>query len=187
MRKIRKYVTLFNIKAKIRNLVSIKESMTYVLETTRWNGHLFVSLCGCFCFCLSFKISVFHQIIFIHSFIYSSVTLQPSVGPWSLLQSRNLFYVDGRTPWTSDQPDPRPLPTHRTPWPQNKRTQTCMPWVGFEPIIPAFEETKTIDALDRAATVIGPNNFTIIKSRKIIAMRCLPSMENLRNAYTLIC
>jgi hypothetical protein len=30
-----------------------------------------------------------------------------------------------------------------------------MPWVGFEPTIPAFERAKTVHALDRAATVIG--------------------------------
>jgi hypothetical protein len=30
-----------------------------------------------------------------------------------------------------------------------------MPWVGFEPKIPVPELTKTVPALDRAATVIG--------------------------------
>jgi hypothetical protein len=30
-----------------------------------------------------------------------------------------------------------------------------MPWVGFEPMIPAFEQAKAVHALDRAATVIG--------------------------------
>jgi hypothetical protein len=30
-----------------------------------------------------------------------------------------------------------------------------MPWVGFEPTIPAFERAKTVHALDSAATVIG--------------------------------
>jgi hypothetical protein len=30
-----------------------------------------------------------------------------------------------------------------------------MPWVGFEPTIPAFQRAKTIHALDRAASVIG--------------------------------
>jgi hypothetical protein len=28
-----------------------------------------------------------------------------------------------------------------------------MPWVGFEPTIPAFERVKTVHALDRTATV----------------------------------
>jgi hypothetical protein len=30
-----------------------------------------------------------------------------------------------------------------------------MPRVGFKPTIPAFERAKTVDALDREATVIG--------------------------------
>jgi hypothetical protein len=43
---------------------------------------------------------------------------------------RNHFYTDGRTPWTSDQPVARPLPTHRTTQTQNKRTQrhSCLEW-----------------------------------------------------------
>jgi hypothetical protein len=39
-----------------------------------------------------------------------------------------------------------------------------MPRVGFEHMIPMFEQAKTVHALDRAATVIGfgdtsPHNF----------------------------
>jgi hypothetical protein len=93
--------------------------------------------------------------LFIHSFIHSSMALQPFVGPWPLLQFRNLFYTDGRTRWTSDQPVARPLPTHRTTQTQNKRTETSISGVGFEPTIPAFDRVKTVHALDRAATVIG--------------------------------
>jgi hypothetical protein len=47
-------------------------------------------------------------------FIHSSIARQPFVGPWRLLQFRNLLYADGRTPWTSDQTDTRPLPKQRT-------------------------------------------------------------------------
>jgi hypothetical protein len=92
--------------------------------------------------------------------------LQSFVGPWPLLQFRNLFYAEGRTPWTSDHPVSRPLHTHRTTQTQNKCTQTPMPWVGFEPMILAFEWAKTVHASDRAATVIGnvqtskPKSFT---------------------------
>jgi hypothetical protein len=39
-----------------------------------------------------------------HSFIHSSLALQPFVRSWRHLQFRNLFYIDGGTPWTSDQP-----------------------------------------------------------------------------------
>jgi hypothetical protein len=52
-------------------------------------------------------------------FIHSSISLQPYLGPWPLLQFRNRFYTDCRTPWTSDQPVARPLPTHRTTQIQN--------------------------------------------------------------------
>jgi hypothetical protein len=38
---------------------------------------------------------------------------------------------------------------------QNKRKQTSMPWVGFEPRIPVFDRAKAFYVLDRAATVIG--------------------------------
>jgi hypothetical protein len=75
-------------------------------------------------------------------------------GPWPFIQLPNLYTV-GRTLWTSDQPVARPLPTHRTTQTQNKRTQTSMPWVVFEPMIPAFERAKTVNVFYRAATVIG--------------------------------
>jgi hypothetical protein len=39
-----------------------------------------------------------------------------------------------------------------------------MPWVGFEPTIPASELEKTVRALDRMATVIG---ISISASQKI--------------------
>jgi hypothetical protein len=53
--------------------------------------------------------------------------------------------------------------THRTAQTQNKRTQTSMPQVGFEPTIPAFELDKTVSALVRAATVIRCYSFYFSK------------------------
>jgi hypothetical protein len=44
--------------------------------------------------------------------------------------------------------------THRTTQMQNKRTQTSMPRVGFQPTIPLFEQAKTVHALDCVATLI---------------------------------
>jgi hypothetical protein len=38
---------------------------------------------------------------------------------------------------------------------QNKRTQTSVPLVGFEPTILVFEREKTVHALDFAADVIS--------------------------------
>jgi hypothetical protein len=87
-------------------------------------------------------------------YTFFSMTLRP-FGPCPLF--RFLFmYTVGRTPWTSDQTVARPLPTHRTTQTQNKRTQTSMPLEGFEPTIPMFQPVKTVYALDRVATVIGP-------------------------------
>jgi hypothetical protein len=43
------------------------------------------------------------------AFIHSLMALQPLVEPWPLLQFRNHFYTDGRTPSTSDQPVARLL------------------------------------------------------------------------------
>jgi hypothetical protein len=37
-----------------------------------------------------------------------------------------------------------------------------MPWVGFEPTIPVFERTKTVHALNRAATVIGGKTCLVL-------------------------
>jgi hypothetical protein len=88
------------------------------------------------------------------------MALQPFVGPWPLLQFRNLYHTDGSTSWTGDQPVARPLPTHRTTQTQNKRTHRYpWLWVGLELTIPALERAKTVDALERAGTVIGDHNI----------------------------
>jgi hypothetical protein len=97
----------------------------------------------------------------IHSFIHSSMALQPFC--WALDSSSVSwsFYTVGRTPWTSDQPVARPLLTHRATQTQNKRThtQTSMPRVGFE-------REKTVHALDRSATVIGIQSMSKYSSRR---------------------
>jgi hypothetical protein len=53
-----------------------------------------------------------------------------------------------------DQLVARPLPTQKTTQTQNKRTQTSMLRVGFEPTMSVFQRTKAVHALDRAAAVI---------------------------------
>jgi hypothetical protein len=80
----------------------------------------------------------FQQNTFIH---HSSMALQPFAGPWFLIQFRNLFYTDDRTPWTSDQAVARLLPTHRTTQTQMKRTHRhpCLDW-GSNPRIFADSE-----------------------------------------------
>jgi hypothetical protein len=51
---------------------------------------------------------------------------------------------------------------------QNKHTQTSMPWMRFEPMIPVFKRAKTVHTLDLAATVIGINNYKRDKSLYLI-------------------
>jgi hypothetical protein len=89
------------------------------------------------------------------------MALQPFFGSWPLFQFFNVYTV-GWILWTGDQPVTRPLPTHRTTQTQNKRTQTSMPLVGFEPTKPVSERAKTVHDLDRAATVIGNYFYSVI-------------------------
>jgi hypothetical protein len=68
------------------------------------------------------------------------MTLQPFLGPRLLFQFLDFLHsrydsLDGGSVVT------RPLPTHRTQT-QNKRTETSMSRVGFEPMIPAFEDSS---------------------------------------------
>jgi hypothetical protein len=102
--------------------------------------NIWISICLSVCpsVCLSIRLSVC-------LWLYS-----PFVGPWPLFWFLNPYTV-GRTPWTRDQLVARPLPTHRTRQTQNKRIQSSMPWVGFDPTIPMFERSKTIHALDHVA------------------------------------
>jgi hypothetical protein len=102
--------------------------------------------------------------------LYLSMALQSFVIPWQLFQFLILCTV-GRTLSTGDQPNARPLPTHRTTQTHNKRTQIFMSWVGFEPTIPAFERTNTVHVLDRAATVIGTLTHSVGNMRSPLMLR----------------
>jgi hypothetical protein len=90
---------------------------------------------------------------------YLPMALQTLVGPWPLFQFLSLLH-SGRTPWTGDQPVARPLPAYRTAQTQNKGTQTSTPQVRFESTIQVSERVKIFHDLDRAATVIGPENVS---------------------------
>jgi hypothetical protein len=71
---------------------------------------------------------------------------------------------------------------------QNKLTETFIPWVGFEPTIPAFELAKTVHSLDRAATAIGWLQFiTRLKNKlfKYCASSALPSFLDHVNCHLL--
>jgi hypothetical protein len=86
------------------------------------------------------------------------------------------FYTVGRTLWTGDQPVARPLPANRAAQTQNKRIQTSMPQVGFEPKIAMFEQAKTVHALERAATVIdllsGLPTFILLRGVYPLFLSC---------------
>jgi hypothetical protein len=125
---------------------------------------------------LSIYLSIYEYLSICLS-IYLSMALQPLVGPWPHFDSL-IFYTVGRTPWTGDQPVARPLPTHRTTQTQNKRTQTSMPWVRFEPMVRAFTRAKTVHALDRAATVTGTPFFMLKVKGKVVPMLNWLSMSH---------
>jgi hypothetical protein len=88
-----------------------------------------------------------HTLDYVASYFFYLWLCSPC-GPWPLFQFLNLYTV-GRTLWMGDQPIARTLPT------QNKCTQTSMPQVGFEPMIPLFEWAKIVRALDCTTTVIS--------------------------------
>jgi hypothetical protein len=89
-----------------------------------------------------------------------------------LMMSRFMFsfhfdhFTDGRTPWTGDQLDARPLPKHRI----NTYTyQTSVPCVGFEHKISASELAKTVYASDRSATVTGWCIFNVQNYNSVLS------------------
>jgi hypothetical protein len=86
-----------------------------------------------------------------NSFIHQCLYI-PLLGCGSFLRFVILYTVC-RAPSTGDEPVARPLPIQRTAHKQNKRTQTSIPGVGFEPTAPVLE---------RAATVIGLSEHFII-------------------------
>jgi hypothetical protein len=116
--------------------------------------------------------SIETNFLFLSLSLSLSMALQ-SFGPWPLFLFRFvILYTVGRTPWTGDQPIARPLPTNRTTQTQNKRTQTSMPRVGYEPTIPMFERMKTVHALDCAAALIGTSFFLFRVNSLTVIKRC---------------
>jgi hypothetical protein len=127
-------------------------------------------------FCEDYKCNVPTHGIFS---ITTSMALQPCA-PWPLFQFLNLNTVSS-TQWMGDNPFARPLPTHRTTQTQIKRTQTSMPWVGFEHTFPAIERAKTVHALSRAATVFSQTLHTVrVKGTSISHNGCRLWSKKLR-------
>jgi hypothetical protein len=108
--------------------------------------------------CILYIFQVCSKYSNINSFIHCAMVLQLlcwALASYSVPQS---FFTDGRSPCTGNQPVVRPLPIHRAAQTQNKLTKTSMPWMGFEPTIPDFEQAKIVHTLDRAATVLGKHS-----------------------------
>jgi hypothetical protein len=85
------------------------------------------------------------------------MSLPAHSGPWPLIQFRNhIWQKVGLLRRAISQSQCRYLNTgqhkHRT---NAYAHQTSMPWVGFEPTIPASKRAKTVHTLECAATVIG--------------------------------
>jgi hypothetical protein len=77
------------------------------------------------------------------------------------------IWTFGRTPWTGDQPDARPLPTQDNTT-QKKCGHTSIPRAGFEPVIPMFERPKTVRALDSAAIGTGYFENNVLKVHSLL-------------------
>jgi hypothetical protein len=85
--------------------------------------------------------------------IYLSMALQPFVGPWPLFQFLDLFTQSVRLLGRESSPSQGRY-LHIEQHKHGKTHTDIMPQVGFEPMIPVLERTKTVHALDRAATVM---------------------------------
>jgi hypothetical protein len=52
--------------------------------------------------------------------------------------------------------------------------------MGLEPMIPAFEQAKTVHALDRTATVIGKKDMELAEVAVLVLMQVLRQMRFVR-------
>jgi hypothetical protein len=94
------------------------------------------------------------------------MALQHFIGPWPLLQFRNVFHTVGRTSWTSDQPVARPLPMHRTTQTQNKCTDihASSGIRSRDPGVPASEDTSCLRPSGHCGRLPIPIQFIIYRS-----------------------
>jgi hypothetical protein len=116
------------------------------------------------------------------------MALHSFTGPWPLLRFLDLFtHSIGLVGLKISSSQGRWL--HTGQHKQNKRTQTFMPWDGFEPTTPAFERAKTVHALDHAATAIGSVGNTVLKlesSQLRTAWSCKRLSTWIKNIYNYV-
>jgi hypothetical protein len=129
----------------------------------QWNGLLAAPHHFCWRKCVVTTLKKDYSVQYLNQWYNFMNCSHPSIHNWvySLLLGPGHFfsfvilYTVSRTPWMGDQPVARPLSMYRSSQTQNKRTQISMPQVGFEPMNPMFMQAKTVQALDRTASVIG--------------------------------
>jgi hypothetical protein len=127
---------------------------------------------------LSIYLSTYLSIcLSIYLSIYLSMALQPFVGPWPFFSVSWSFTQSVGLLGRGISPSQDRYWTERT---RNKRTQTFMPQMGFEPMIPVFQRTKTVHALDCAATVIcllltRVVNYIVMNVKLLIKYRTIPA------------
>jgi hypothetical protein len=86
----------------------------------------------------------------------TSMALQPFVRPWPLFCFL-ILYTFGRTPWTGiGLSQGRYLHIEQYKHRINAHRHPCLEWDSN----PVFERAKTVDSLDREATVIGVLSYT---------------------------
>jgi hypothetical protein len=114
------------------------------------------------------------------------MALQPLVGPWPLLQFRNLFYTVGRTPWKRDQLVARSLPTHRTTqYIIHAHNSDIHALSGIRTRDPKVRENEDNSCLDCVATVIGSKLVTdILLSSFRFQINLFPCMPILMVQYS---
>jgi hypothetical protein len=127
---------------------------------------------------LPIYLSIIHPSIHlpIYLSVYLSMDLQPFVGPWPPVQFLDIliFYTVGETPRTGDQPVVRPLRAHRTAQTQNKRTQTSVPQVGFEP---KSGQKQYLPQTARPLWSINSSLPTVLESNYISPALLVPKMK----------
>jgi hypothetical protein len=110
-------------------------------------------------------------------------------GPWPLVQFRNHFsQMVGLLGRVISPSQARYLNTGQHKDRINAYIhQTSMPWVGFEPTIPAFERATTVHALDRAASLTGSLHvFRVTKWRRMRWVGQLACTRNKRHIYKFV-
>jgi hypothetical protein len=125
--------------------------------SSRLHGHFSVAFSFPLNFSYKFKLLRRLYIVLMRNvfIIHLSKALQSCCWTLAAFSVFLILYAVSRTPWTGDRPVTRPLPTQT----QIKRSYTSMPRVGFELMIPAFKQAKTVHVIDRSATLIAWNVF----------------------------